>query len=226
MLTKPYKFLDYYTEQDAQYFFGREREIRILLYDVLVSRLVVLFAPTGTGKTSLINAGVRPRLKGRGYATFHIRVAKDPTESARESLREKNLLPAQAEGQPLVDQLDGAVKQVEKPIVLFFDQFEEFFIHVTDAEQRRGFISEIAKVFYNDESQIHVVFSMREEYFVDMDEFRDDIPSIFHNDSNLRLRWFDKAQAREAIVRPAQLAGGEWDESTKHTILTSKRKLL
>ena len=92
--SSPYKFLYPYEYRDEKLFFGRDEEIKLLVADIVVSRLVVLFAPTGTGKTSLINAGVRPVLERRGYATFYVRVSKDPVRSARE------ILTAQA-GRPL-----------------------------------------------------------------------------------------------------------------------------
>ena len=76
--TAPYKFLDPFEPEDRARFFGRDREIKILLADIVTTRLVVLFARTGTGKTSLINAGVRPLLHERGYVTFFIRVDADP----------------------------------------------------------------------------------------------------------------------------------------------------
>jgi hypothetical protein len=213
-VTQPYKFLDYYGFGDRHIFFGRERETEILLSDVIATRLVVLFAKTGTGKTSLINAGVRPRLEELDYATFYIRVEKDPAESVRKALRKKNLLPSKLEGQSLATQLEYAVTQLEQPVVVFFDQFEEFFIYVfkEDPEQAHQFISDIAKVYRNRESGVHIVFSMREEFFVEMDAFRDEIPSIFHNDSNLRLRWFDEDQAREVIVGPARKFEAEIEE--------------
>ena len=214
-LVQPYKFLDSYGFADRHIFFGRERETEILLSDIVVTRLVVLFAKTGTGKTSLINAGVRPRLEELDYATFHIRVEKDPAESLRKALRERNLLPSELEGQSLATQLKYVVIQLDKPVVVFFDQFEEFFIYTfnEDPEKARQFISDIAEVYRNRESGVHIVFSMREEFFVEMDAFRDEIPSIFHNESNLRLRWLDESQARDAIVLPAQEFGTAIEEN-------------
>src|SRR5215218_5120200 len=82
----PYKYLDYYDLNDRDIFFGRESEILTLLADIVVGRLVVLFARTGTGKTSLINAGVRPRLEERDYKTFLVQVRQDPAESLRREL--------------------------------------------------------------------------------------------------------------------------------------------
>lgn len=85
----PYKFLDPDEYGDEKLFFGRDEEIKLLVADVVVNRLVVLFAPTGTGKTSRINAGVRPILERRGYATFYVRVSRDPVRSARAILAEQ-----------------------------------------------------------------------------------------------------------------------------------------
>ena len=68
-----------------------------------------------------------------------------------------------------------------------------------------------ADLYDDRDSGVHVVFSMREEFFVEMGFFRDEIPTIFHNDSNLRLRWFDRSQAREAITKPAAARGNEID---------------
>jgi hypothetical protein len=203
---RPYKFLDPYTRDDDAIFFGRDRETRVLVTDVTVNRLVVLFARTGTGKTSLINAGARPRLERGGFETFYIRVSEDPVGSAREELLQHSTLKTLPQGS-LAEQLEHVVEKLAKPIVLFFDQFEEFFIYVQrrDRERARQFIADVARLYRNPESGVHFVFSMREEFFVEMDAFRDEIPNIFHNESNLRLRRFDRQEAYEAIVHPARV---------------------
>lgn len=235
----PYKFLDYYRFEDRDIFFGRESEKRILLADVIVARLVVLFAQTGTGKTSLINAGVRPLLEDKGYKTYFVRVKKDPIESARREIL--GLSPTEEaesnghgtisseprlswSGESFAEQLENIANQRDQRIVLFFDQFEEFFIYPIEEEpssdpekkelqkkeredqlaKKQQFVKDIATLYHDPKSRVHIVFSMREEWFVEMDMFRDEIPRIYHNDSNLRLLWFDEKQAREAIKRPAE----------------------
>ena len=205
-MIRPYKFLDYYELADAEIFFGRELEVEKLLSDIISARLVLLFAKTGSGKTSLINAGVRPRLKQLNYETFYIRVEKDPTVSAVAVLQKEQLV-QQVDGQPLDAILAGIVEKREKPIVLFFDQFEEFFLYIFDEKARNDFISTIARIYRNRDSSVHVVFSFREEFFVEMEAFRNEIPSIFQNESNLRLKWFTKEQARDVIVKPAEHFG-------------------
>lgn len=203
---RPYKFLDSYQAADRDIFVARDREAEVLVADVISSRLVVLFAKTGTGKTSLINAGVRPRLEDVDYATFYVRVERDPVEAVRGVLREAGHLARSSAREPLPNELRNVSKVLDKPVVVFFDQFEEFFIHFGSpeyADKVKAFIGDTTELYRDRESGIHVVFSMREEYFVEMDAFRNEIPSIFHNESSLRLRPFDREQALEAVVLPA-----------------------
>src|SRR3954447_3474925 len=121
MRGSPYQFLGYYDFEDRQRFFGRSREIRILLADVIVNRLVVLFAKTGTGKTSLINAGVRPELERRGYSTFMVRVQQDPTTSAAEALLDDDRI-GRLKGKSFPGQLEDVVERLQQPMVIVFDQ--------------------------------------------------------------------------------------------------------
>ena len=169
--------------------------------DVVNNRLVVLFAETGTGKTSLINAGVRPRLEKRGYSTFFIRVHGDPAESARVELLSHGKL-KKLRGETLAD-IGKRPQDLGQPIVLFFDQFEEFFQGVFREDRPKAgmFITQVAEVHDDEDSNVHIVFSLREDWFVEMDAFRDQIPTIFHNGSNLRLRSLDKTQAKDAIAK-------------------------
>ncbi len=208
-MSQPYKFLDYYDYDEAAKFFGRERETEVLLSDIVATRLVLLFARTGSGKTSLINAGARPRLEQElGYRTFYVRVERDPVASARAALKAARLLPRRVRNQSLAFQLRDTVRRLRTPVVVFFDQFEEFFEYVVqpNPEQARRFIANVGELYRDHDSGVNFVFSFREEFFIEMDIFRDEIPGIFHNESNLRLLWLDREQAREAVLRPARAA--------------------
>jgi Novel STAND NTPase 1/SIR2-like domain len=227
--SKPYKYLAHYGLGDQAIFRGREREIRSLYTDVSVSRLVVLFAETGTGKTSLINAGVRPRLedwhegerppaKERQYVTYYVRVGEDPIRSIRAELQELTPVAALSENAPIAPALKQVVKVLQRPIVLFLDQFEEFFLY-KDRDRKRRFIDAVANLYADAESGVHIVFSMREEFVGKMDVFREEIPTIFHKDSQLRLGWFDRDQAKEAIALPPKQFGVKMDDDLVEIIL-------
>src|SRR5262245_8399185 len=55
-------------------FFGREREVIALSDQILANRMVVVYARSGLGKTSLLNAGVAQRLRDEGYMPLIVRV--------------------------------------------------------------------------------------------------------------------------------------------------------
>ena len=139
-----------------------------------------------------------------------VRLAVDrpPAEAARQALSAAGLLRSGVGGAPLADELTEVVRSRKRPLVLFFDQFEEFFLFTLrggDKGRTAGteFIQAAGQIYRNKDSGVHMVFSMREDYLAEMDAFRDEIPTIFHNDSQLRLRAFDDQQAKEAIEGPA-----------------------
>ena len=204
----PYPFLSSFGEDDAARFFGREQEVNILVADIVTARLVVLFAKTGTGKTSLINAGVVPVLKQRGYETYYVRVQKDPVASARLALRGDHPTMFDDDG-AFGEQLMDLSADIGRPIVVFFDQFEEFFLYVANDEPELAdaFVAAIGEIYDAEDSGVHVVFSMREEFFVELDLLRDRVPTIYHADSNLRLQHLRPDQVERAIVGPGEVAG-------------------
>ena len=55
---EPFKFLDAYTREDGDIFFGREAEVEELHSRLFQSRLLLVYGPSGTGKTSLIQCGL------------------------------------------------------------------------------------------------------------------------------------------------------------------------
>lgn len=229
---RPYKYLTHYGLGDQSIFCGREREIRSFVTDINTSPLVVLFAATGTGKTSLINAGVRPRLENwrdgerpppneRRYVTYYIRVGEDPALSIRKALHEHPPIAALAAEAPLAPALKEVVKLLDRPIVLFLDQFEEFFLYNDPAhcERKKRFIADVAALYSDENAGVHLVLSMREEFLGKMDLFREEIPTIFHKDSQLRLGWFRREQAEEAIALPPQHFGVKLDDELVQAIM-------
>lgn len=64
---RPYKFLDYYTERDASLFFGREHEVEAICSQILAHRSFILHGRSGVGKSSILRAGLMPKLKAQGH---------------------------------------------------------------------------------------------------------------------------------------------------------------
>ena len=80
--------LNSFDEKDRDRFFGRGTDIGELLDKVTHRdyRFGVLSGESGAGKTSLINAGLIPKLKKQGYLAVYLRLLNDPSKSSEERL--------------------------------------------------------------------------------------------------------------------------------------------
>ena len=90
----PCKFLDYYRPKDADIFCGRDTESQIVARLILSHRLLTLFGPSGAGKTSLLLAGVLPRLVSEGYQCVYVRALDDPLLEVRKAIAARAGQPA------------------------------------------------------------------------------------------------------------------------------------
>jgi len=217
---EPYKYLDYYRFEDADIFFGREKETQITVGEILSARLVVLFSPSGSGKSSLINAGVRPELERLGYRTVYVRMGDEPTASIQREVRRRLDLATNDRNLSLPKFLAAVAEKSGAPLVLFLDQFEEFFLVFRNQPKLRAqFIEELARVKYDDDLPVYLVLSLREDYFAHLHELREAIPSIFQHNANVRLEPFAREQAQRAIERPLEVVGGQIDSALTERIL-------
>ncbi|MCK4761736.1 MAG: hypothetical protein KAW12_06005 [Candidatus Aminicenantes bacterium] len=156
----PYPGLFSFREQDKDYFFGRQREIDELSELIENDRLTVVFGKSGVGKTSLLRAGLIPKLSDSYYLPVYIRIdfdnrEKSPTTQVKDAVEAKIIEVARA-AEPFGDKTlweyfsyVEILKGFVKPL-LFFDQFEELF---TSGKNHPGtsneFITEIADLIEN-----------------------------------------------------------------------------
>ena len=129
--------LNAYTEVQSKIFFGRDEEIEQLTKMVKFNTLTILFGKSGTGKTSLLNAGVFPRLRNDYCLPFKIRLEFKP-ESPELITQVKQVLKEEIDNYGFqVASYPGNETLWEyfhrEPLwktitpILIFDQFEEIF---------------------------------------------------------------------------------------------------
>lgn len=129
------------TEQQGL-FFGRERDIDQLHQLISLESLVVLYSKSGLGKSSLLNAGLLPKLKKeKEWISFSIRFGSFTEEQSFSPLyRTTQLMKAEQSDSFLSELLPKddslwyhakyqQIKQGQKEILLIFDQFEEIFTY-------------------------------------------------------------------------------------------------
>lgn len=74
----PYVGTRAFLEEEAHLFFGRERETRDLLSLIAFEQVVLFYAQSGTGKSSLLNTRLIPRLEAKGFEVLTVgRVTSD-----------------------------------------------------------------------------------------------------------------------------------------------------
>jgi len=195
----PYKFLDYFEERDKDKFAGRQRDIDEVLARIARARTFVLFGRSGLGKTSLLLAGIFPGLRQQNSLPIYVRTLKAPLRDLFAAVT------YEAEGRTCktMDDLREIVGELSErgPVVLVLDQFEEFFIRFRDRPADRAeFIDGIAEVAHNLDLDLRIVFSLREDFLAELDDFRTTLPELFENE--YRLLPLTAFGAREAIVRP------------------------
>ena len=133
---RPYKFLDYYTENDQGLFFGREEEIEYICSRILARRSFLLYGRSGVGKSSILRAGVIPRLHDQGHKACIIRSFNDPLQHMQRMVR--RLVTGNGEGDfdpdgdALRELLHRRWSDPSSRIVVMLDQFEEFFLLLDD----------------------------------------------------------------------------------------------
>jgi hypothetical protein len=177
---RPYKFLDFYEAKDAAIFFGRRKETQILSSLIHAHRLVLLHGASGVGKTSLLLAGVVPRLENADprYEMVCVRALEDPVLVIRRAVQRR--LPdadLPKEG-PVVDLLNAATTALDGPLVVVLDQFEEFFIRLSP-QFREAFIAELGALYDARDVPVKVVLSLREDWLAAISEIEERIPEVF-----------------------------------------------
>jgi type II secretory pathway pseudopilin PulG len=167
----PWLGLASFTEETSDYFFGRDEEIAELARRVQRKLLTVLFGQSGLGKTSILRAGLVPRLRSQGYCPVYVRIdyaaeAPEPAEQIKQAIAqtargsgEWTRAGVAAVGESLWEFLhhrDDVLKdetgQTLTPF-LIFDQFEEIFTLAQndDAGKARAarFIQDLADLVEN-----------------------------------------------------------------------------
>ena len=83
----PFKFLDAYTREDRDIFFGRERETEEMYQKVFESKILLVYGISGTGKTSLINCGLANKFEESDWLPINIRRGRDINSSLEDELK-------------------------------------------------------------------------------------------------------------------------------------------
>jgi Novel STAND NTPase 1 len=225
---RPYPGLRPFQPREDAIFFGREPMIDEII-DLLARRcLLLVHGSSGAGKSSMVLAGVLPRLSrqhrrhGWSWGTASMRPGGGPLWNLARALAE---LEGETPSPSRVDELRlsfdrsdanlaGIVTQLagmeRRRLCLLIDQFEELFRYAreTSREEARLFVNLITGVLQEDSgSPVRVILTMRSEYLGECAR----LPGLAGvvNSAQYLLPRMETASLHRAIRRPAELYGGE-----------------
>ena len=207
--------------------YGRESEIAELYYLLSAERIVLLHSPSGAGKTSLVQAGLIPRMRAGFDVWRPTRLNQEPivqeggggdvnryTLSALAGLEEG--IPAELRrpvevlsGQSLAEYAAERPRRPSAPesVILIFDQFEEILtVDPLAEEAKRDFFDQLGELLHN--SRFWALFVLREEFLAPLDQYARQVPTQFK--SRFRIDLLGLKAAREAIIEPARAANREF----------------
>ena len=214
----PYKGLDAFEEEDANLFFGREKLVDDLVSRVKDSRTVFITGPSGSGKSSLVRAGLLYALK-RGniknsqhwlYATM--KPGREPMEALatalsrikspelgkyfRENISNPDILNECAES--------ALTETKDQRLVLFLDQFEEVFTQLSP-NKTQAFINLITNAANSKNGRIIVLFSMRSDFVSNCATYPD--LNELLNQQFVQIGAMGEKELVSAIAQPALRVG-------------------
>ena len=128
--TSPYQGLVPYSEEDADWFFGREGWREIIVDNLRAYRVSILYGASGVGKSSVLGAGVVRYLREHGEEQGLV-VVPFSTWSAEDPVGELRAAVGGSEGS-LADAIVAWASGTDRLLLLVLDQFEEYFLYHGD----------------------------------------------------------------------------------------------
>ncbi len=215
----PYKGLAYFSTKDKIIFFGREK-----LSDELADRLqttsfLAIMGASGSGKSSLLRAGIIPRLEERNWRIHIIKPGVHPLAALAASLTRDELDPATADtiGNALATNANTLHQTAEKLVarthaerlLLAIDQFEELFTQCKDPQEQQAFVDNLVSAAQA-QGAVTVLLSMRADFYGRVSQFHN-LPDLISQEQ-VYIKPMAEEDLVRAIAEPAKRGGWQFVE--------------
>ncbi|MBN2304118.1 MAG: protein kinase [Anaerolineae bacterium] len=239
LIENPYKGLRAFEEADSADFFGRESLVDQLIASLSetdgFTRFLAVVGPSGSGKSSLVKAGLIPALRDgvvpgseRWFVvnmlpgpdllteleTALLSVARRPIDNLREQLA--------AHHRGLVSATERVLEDTDGDVLLVIDQFEETFTAVHDEAQRAQFLALLHTAVTAPESRVRVIITLRADFY-DRPLLYEDFGALVRARTCVVLP-LTTAELEQAIVEPARRAGAQVEPNLIAAIVADVRK--
>ncbi|MCP4405413.1 MAG: hypothetical protein GY801_49945, partial [bacterium] len=231
----PYKGLNAFREEDADHFFGRESSIDIIWQKIIsrhdlsserrdASRFLAILGPSGSGKSSLVRAGLIPQIRRQvleNYPKLKVAVfnaGAHPLMALARCLTQvfpqgnlrdffDRLLTADKHGvySGLSDIVAEYAEASPSPLVLVLDQCEEIYSQCLNEKKRKQFIENMLYAVSVKDGALSLILTLRSDFLEQTQTLPDFNNAIVSN--SVLVPVMNRTNLRRIIEKPARLAG-------------------
>jgi Novel STAND NTPase 1 len=211
-----------FTSEDAELFSRLQREA--ILRECLGTltdpsfRFGVLSGTSGCGKTSFLQAGLRPRLEKRHHRCVYVKFTDlDPVRAILLALIDCSMVPRSTAEETSLGALLTAAAQADpaRPLVLVLDQFEQFFVHRAQRSAREPFVAAMADWYRGHAGlPVKILVCLRDDFMGRLSELHQAMAYSLGPSQNLRLEKFEPSQAAAVFRVIAESADIAVDATT------------
>jgi len=236
----PFRGLEYFREEDEPYFFGRKALVDLLFERLTTDRFLAVLGPSGSGKSSVVRAGLIPKLK-REHKQHHtaqrakslVTIFTPKEEPMRELAFAVRHLYQQIGQNRTVEEFIERLRKNEESLYLIIreiaetatpdgvflviDQFEELFAQSHDEHLRQQFLDRLFLALEGTSSPIRIIVAMRSDFLGKCASYAH--LNAYLNDKAFQIGLMSREEMREAIVEPAASVELVYEEGLVDRIL-------
>lgn len=203
----PYRGLAAFEEADSQLFFGRTALIEKLAIAVSKQPLTIVLGASGSGKSSLVKAGLLPYLRQPLHKQVHadwflvspLRPQETPSESLNRALTMADLSPIDP-SHSLAESLSHWGQQTSATLLLVIDQFEELITLCRNDQERQQFLQQLAAAIAAHPDRLRLVLTLRADF---EPQFRNTALEPYWTAARFVIPAMTREELRQAIEAPA-----------------------
>ena len=239
----PFPGLRPFNQEEDYLFFGREQQVAELVTLLRKQRFLAVTGTSGSGKSSLVRAGLLPELQGgmmkevgSDWETLVLRPGGAPLQHLAEAVAEASLEDPEDpkvigellatlnhSGLGLVEAIRQSEIEPGTNVLVLIDQFEEIFRFqrsgATNEEQAVSFVNLLLEAGAQRDVPIFVIITMRSDYLGDCTEFRGLTEAV--NEGEYLIPRLTRDQIRSCIEGPIKVGGGQISFSLVQELLNS-----
>lgn len=195
--SNPYKGLKSFTYNDRHNYYGREKDSKEIAAKLPKTKLFTFLGASGSGKSSLLFAGVFPQIEGDEVEILSLRPEGQPFKSLA-TVFIPTLYPDKLE-QSFLEETKA------KHLYLIIDQFEEVFTLTKEQKLRQHFLDQLLTLI-NSKLNVTIVISMRADFLSHL-SYYEPFNQAYNEHANSILSLLSEVKLKKVIEEPAHAQG-------------------